>query len=134
MLAVCQHMRMDNDLVPRIAPPFGGGIGGTGSVCGALVGAVMAIGLRYGREQASDRDTRAYALTQELRRRFEAVMGHVDCRELTGMDLSTREGAERFYASDVPQRVCMPAVGTAYEVVLELLEGAGGGAPAAPRG
>ena len=122
MLAVCQHLGMDNDLVPRIATAFGGGIGGTGSACGALVGAVMAIGLRHGRDQASERDGRAYALTQEMRRRFEAAMGHVDCRELTGMDLSTREGAQGFYASDVPRRVCMPAVGTAYEVVVELLE------------
>lgn len=130
---MCQHLGMDNDLVPRIATPFGGGIGGTGSVCGALVGAVMAIGLRYGRERSADRDTRAYALTQELCRRFEAVMGHVDCRELTGMDLSTREGAERFYASDAPRRVCMPAVGTAYDVVTELLVRAAGGT-AAPRG
>lgn len=125
---------MDNDLVPRVATAFGGGIGGTGSTCGALVGAVMAIGLRCGRDQASERDTRAYVLTQALRRRFEAAVGHVDCRNLTGMDLSTREGAQRFYASDVPRRVCMPAVGTAYEVVIDLLEGSAGEAAPPARG
>lgn len=121
MLAVCQQTGLESDVVPRVATAFGGGIGGTGSVCGALVGAVMAIGLRHGRQQASERDGRAFALTQELRHRFEAEMGHVDCRDLTGMDLSTREGVQRFYASDVPQRVCMPAVGTAYRLVTELL-------------
>ena len=121
MLAVCQQTGEEHPLVPRIATAFGGGIGGTGSVCGALVGAVMAIGVRHGRQQATERDSQAYALTQELRRRFETEMGHVDCRDLTGMDLSTREGVKRFYASDVPQRVCMPAVGTAYRLVTELL-------------
>jgi C_GCAxxG_C_C family probable redox protein len=119
---VCQQFGIEQELIPRIATAFGGGIGGTGSVCGALVGAVMAIGLRHGRQLSSERDARAYALTQQLRRRFEAEMGHVDCRGLTGMDLSTPEGVKRFYASDVPQRVCLPAVGVAYQVVMELLE------------
>ena len=122
MLAVCQQLGVQQAVVPGIATAFGGGIGGTGSVCGALVGAVMAIGLRHGRQLSSERDARAYALTQELRRRFEAEMGHVDCRELTGMDLSTPEGVKRFYASDVPRRVCLPAVGVAYRAVMDLLE------------
>ncbi len=119
---MCQQLGVQQEVIPGIATAFGGGIGGTGSVCGALVGAVMAIGIRCGRRHSSERDARAYALTQELRRRFEAEMGHVDCRELTGMDLSTPEGVKRFYASDVPRRVCLPAVGVAYRTVMDLLE------------
>ena len=119
---MCQRLGVEHEIIPRVATAFGGGIGGTGSVCGAVVGAVMAIGLRHGRETPSERDPRAYALTQELRRRFEAEMGHLDCRALTGMDLSTGEGIKRFYASDVPVRVCRPAVGAAYRIVTELLE------------
>lgn len=122
MLAVCQQLGVQEAVVPGIATAFGGGIGGTGSVCGALVGAVMAIGIRYGRRDPSERDARAYALTQELRRRFEAEMGHVDCRELTGMDLSTPEGVKRFYGSDVPRTVCLPAVGVAYRTAMDLLQ------------
>ncbi len=122
MLAVCQQSGIQDALIPRIATAFGGGIGGSGSVCGALVGAVMAIGVRYGRQEPSERDARAYVLTQELRRRFEAEMGQIECRALTGMDLTTREGVKRFYASDVPRRICSPAVGLAYRSVMELLE------------
>ncbi len=122
MLAVCQQLGVRQAVVPGIATAFGGGIGGTGSVCGALAGAVMAIGIRHGRRDPSERDARAYVLTQELRRRFEAEMGHVDCRELTGMDLSTPEGVKRFYASDVPRRVCFPAVGVAYRAAMDLLQ------------
>ncbi|MBI3030203.1 MAG: C_GCAxxG_C_C family protein [Candidatus Rokubacteria bacterium] len=118
---MCRQLDIQQEVVPGIATAFGGGIGGTGSVCGALVGAVMAIGLRHGRQLSSERDARAYALTQQMRRRFEGQMGHVDCRELTGMDLSTAEGVKRFYASDVPRRVCLPAVGVAYRAVMELL-------------
>jgi len=122
LLAVCQQLGVQQAVVPGIATAFGGGIGGTGSVCGALVGAVMAIGIRYGRRDPSEKDARAYALTQELRRRFEAEMGHVDCRDLTGMDLSTPEGVKRFYGSDVPRTVCFPAVGVAYRTAMDLLQ------------
>ncbi len=122
LLAVCQHLGLQHDVVPGIATAFGGGIGGTGAVCGAVVGAVMAIGLRHGRRDSSEKDAHAFALTQQFRRRFEAEMGAVDCRKLTGMDLSTPEGVKAFYQSDVPQRVCFPAVGLAYRTAVELLQ------------
>ena len=41
------------------------------------------------------------ARTKELRRRFETAMGHVDCRQLTGMDLGVME---RFLADLVEAR------------------------------
>lgn len=118
---MCQHLGIKESAVPRIATAFGGGIAGAGAVCGAVVGAVMAIGLRHGRQDASERDTRAYALAQELCRRFGAATGALDCRALTGMDLSTREGVKSFYASEVPAKVCLPAVGVAYDLAVELL-------------
>ncbi len=121
MLAVCQQLGIEDELIPRIDSAFAGGIGGTGSVYGALTGAVMAIGLRHGRQKPTERDARAYALTQQLRRRFEAEMGHIECRELTGMDLSTLEGIKRFAKTDGPVKVCLPAVGAAYRLVMELL-------------
>jgi C_GCAxxG_C_C family probable redox protein len=121
LLAVCQQLGLDDAAVPRIATAFGGGIGGTGSVCGAVIGAVMAIGLRHGRREVSEGDARAYVLTQRLCRGFEAEMGALECRALTGMDLSTREGVKRFYASDVPAQVCLPAVGVAYRLAMEML-------------
>lgn len=121
LLAVCQHLGLEHETVPAIATAFGGGIGGTGATCGAVVGAVMAIGLRHGRRDATVRDGKAYGLTQELRRRFEETMDTIECRKLTGMDLSTADGVKQFYASDVPKRVCMPAVGLAYRTAVELL-------------
>jgi C_GCAxxG_C_C family probable redox protein len=122
LLAVCQKLGIQNELVPRIASAFAGGIGGTGSVCGALPGAVMAIGLRHGRQSSTEPYDRAHALTQELLRRFKAEMGHIDCRELTGMDFTTPDGLKRYYESDVGETVCLPAAGAAYRLVTELLE------------
>lgn len=48
---MCQEfeLEVDSEIVPRIAFGFAGGIGNTGAVCGAVAGAVMAIGLKIER-------------------------------------------------------------------------------------
>ncbi len=122
MLAVSQQLGINSEVIPRIATPFGGGIGGRGEVCGAVTGSVMAIGLKYGREEPSQPNQQAYALAREFCQRFEEETGHLSCRELTGMDISTPEGFQAFRRSDVPLRVCLPAVGAAFRLVTELLE------------
>ena len=118
---MCQEFKIENEIIPRIAGCFGGGIGNTGSVCGAVVGAVMAIGLKKERGETMEDWFRLSAVAQEFRRRFEAEMETINCSELTGEDLSTEEGRERYMSSDKPQTVCFPAVGLAYRLVVDLL-------------
>jgi C_GCAxxG_C_C family probable redox protein len=120
---------MESEINSRIASGFAGGIGNTGAVCGAVVGAVMAIGLKQGRDDASDDGSRTsmeemlgrLGVAREFRRRFEAEMETISCRELTGIDLSTEEGLKQLMSSDTPLTVCVPAVGVAYRLVVDLL-------------
>jgi len=121
---VCQEFEIEteNDIIPRIAFGFAGGIGNTGAVCGAVAGAVMAIGLKLGRADTMDEGLRRLAAAQEFRRRFEAEMGDITCRGLTGADLSTEAGREQYMSSDIPLTVCFPAVGVAYRLVVDLLK------------
>jgi C_GCAxxG_C_C family probable redox protein len=121
---VCQEfeIEIENDVIRRIAFGFAGGIGNTGAVCGAVVGAVMAIGLKRGRADTMEEGLRELAVSREFRRRFEAEMETISCRELTGVDLSTEEGLEQFMSSDIPQTVCFPAVAAAYRLVVDLLK------------
>jgi C_GCAxxG_C_C family probable redox protein len=115
-------MESGNDAIPKIASGFGGGIGNTGAVCGAVVGAVMAMSLKMKRGDTMEDWLRIAAVAQDFRRRFEAEMGTINCRELTGADLTTEEGIKQLMNSDLPQKVCFPAVGTAYRLVLDLLQ------------
>ena len=106
---------------PMLHKAFPGGIGNTGSVCGAVIGAVMGIGLVRGRSEDMEEMMQTLAVGQEFRRRFEAEMETIECRELTGIDLTTPEGVEELMSSEVPVTVCFPAVGIAYRVVVDLL-------------
>jgi C_GCAxxG_C_C family probable redox protein len=119
---VCQDFDIKSDVIPRIASYFGGGIGNTGSVCGAVIGAVMAIGLVKGRGDTLEDWFRISGVAKEFRRRFEAEMGTINCRELTGVDFSAEVERERLMNSDIPQTVCIPAVGIAYRLVMDLLK------------
>jgi C_GCAxxG_C_C family probable redox protein len=123
-MAVCQELEMEteSDLIPRIASGFAGGIGNSGAICGAIVGAVMAIGLKQGKADTMEEMFRNLSVAREFRRRFEAEMGNINCRELTGVDLSTAEGIEQFMNSDTPQKVCFPAVAAAYRIAVDLLK------------
>jgi len=121
---VCQEFEiaLEDDVIRRIAFGFAGGMGNTGAVCGAVIGAVMAIGLERGRADSMEDALRELAVVQEFRRRFEAEMGTISCRELTGVDLTTPEGLQQLMSSDAPQTACFPAVGVAYKLAVNLLK------------
>ena len=123
-MAVCQELEMEteSDVIPRIASAFAGGIGNSGSVCGAVTGAVMAIGLKQGHAETMEEALQNLAVAREFRSCFEAEVKTINCHELTGADLSTEEGIAQFMTSDIPQTVCFPAVAAAYRIVLDLLK------------
>jgi C_GCAxxG_C_C family probable redox protein len=124
LMATCEAfgIEVDEKVIPKIAYAFAGGIGNTGAVCGAVAGAVMAIGLIKGRGVTMEEMMGVLGLGAEFRKRFEAEMKTIHCRELTGIDLTTPEGIEKFMGSDVPKTVCFPAVATAHRLVVDLLK------------
>ena len=83
----------------RIATGFGGGMR-IPSVCGAVTGAFMALGLARGMGSVAEQDKKkaTYALVQEFTRRFTQKHGSVMCADLLGVDIMTAEGNKK--ASD----------------------------------
>ncbi len=69
------------EAVLRAATPFGGGIGLMGCTCGALSGAVIALGLARGRlTPDADQKKIAYRHAERIWRRFVERAGGEDCR------------------------------------------------------
>jgi C_GCAxxG_C_C family probable redox protein len=95
VLACCGKSHgLPRDTAIKVAQAFAGGMGRTGNVCGAVTGALMAIGLKHWAHDAKDTDSKdqAYRLAQELLSSFRAQHGSIACRDLLGCDLSTPEG------------------------------------------
>ena len=118
---MCRELGVESPLFPRIATAFGAGVGRSGEACGAVVGAVMAFGVMHGRDKSDQSDEKAYSLARRFMSAFEQEMGAIDCRALTGFDLSTEEGVQQYRSSDVPIRVCLRAGGLAYDLALKLI-------------
>ena len=96
--SLVEALGIECSCIPRIATGFGAGMGRHGETCGAVVGATMALGLKYGREDVSDSAAKAntYAKVESLLQAFKDKYGTVVCRDLIGCDFQTPEGNERF--------------------------------------
>ena len=78
----------------KLAGGLGGGVGCMGKLCGALTGAVLVLGLRYGSADAKDKAGRydLYRRTRDLMEQFKTQTGSMYCCDLLGFDMSTPEG------------------------------------------
>jgi C_GCAxxG_C_C family probable redox protein len=101
----------DPDLMTT-ARYLGGGIAGMGETCGAITGAVLAMGLRDSLQGEEDPALRARTADQlkELVRAFTTEYGALRCADLTGFDICTPEGHKAFVESDAHKR-CEEYVG-----------------------
>ena len=100
------HLPLPDEAL-KIATGFGGGIGHTGCVCGALSASIMVLGLIHGRSDSSQGRESAYAAAQEFHRRFEDNFGASCCRALNPHPFDTKEHL----------RNCLKITGTTAELL-----------------
>jgi C_GCAxxG_C_C family probable redox protein len=112
-----------NRLIPKIATAFGGGIGRRGSLCGALTGAIMAIGVKHGTDRTVlIEKEKAYKIALEFYNQFARECGSPFCKELIGYDLTSQEDLERMRKSSVREEKCSQFVKKAVEILIGLEE------------
>ena len=123
VLAVfAEDFGLERSTALRLACGFGGGMR-MGGPCGAVSGACMAIGLKYGKSRADDNESRdkTYALVQQLAARFRALHKTVLCRDLIGCDISTPEGYEDAKQRRVFLDICPGLIADAVKILEEIL-------------
>jgi C_GCAxxG_C_C family probable redox protein len=120
--AYAEHLGLDEKAALKIAAGFGGGMGRMAETCGAVTGALMALGLKYG---ATTPDRQAKEMTYERVRqfaaRFKARHGSLTCRDLLGCDMGTVEGLEIARQQGLLTSSCPQFVRSAAEILEELL-------------
>jgi C_GCAxxG_C_C family probable redox protein len=114
---------LGRDAALRVACAFGGGVARTGGTCGAVSGALMAIGLEHGGTSAEDAAAREK--TYEAARAFLALFrrehGSDVCRALLGVDIGTSEGRETALKAGLFKTRCPEFVRTAARIVSTLV-------------
>ncbi|MDO4189656.1 MAG: C-GCAxxG-C-C family protein [Lachnospiraceae bacterium] len=97
--AFAEELGLSEEQAMKVALCFSAGAR-KGEVCGAVSGATMALGLRYGKIGDNEAESKvlAYQKASEFMDRFKSENGTYICREILGCDLSTEEG--RTYAQE----------------------------------
>jgi C_GCAxxG_C_C family probable redox protein len=119
----CEELGLDKETALKISCAFGGGMGHIGEVCGAVTGAFLAIGLKYGKYKADDvaAKEKTYALVQEFTKRFKAEFGSVKCKDLLKYDISDAEEMKKAAEEGLFKSACPMLVKRATEIVEEIL-------------
>ena len=121
LLTMAEHWKCKNELIPKVATAFGGGMGRCGSVCGALTGGLMAIGIKYGtNESSAEKRSRAYELAETFYRQFQKQNRSVMCRELIGLELSDAKQRKKAEEEHVFEKKCTFFVKSAVEILVAL--------------
>jgi C_GCAxxG_C_C family probable redox protein len=113
----------ENAEAVRMMGGFGGGIGGSGSVCGAIIGGVAALGSKYAKGTLEEKeDGKLFPLCAELYRRFATEIEISNfCRDITGTDFTKPEQVKAYIASPEKLARCIRLVGKTTELVRDML-------------
>ncbi|MEM4729566.1 MAG: C-GCAxxG-C-C family protein [Thermoplasmata archaeon] len=122
--AVAEHFSVGEGCFPRAATPFGGGMARTGGPCGAVSGALMGIGLLFGRDAGGDHRhiDRVYAMVQDFTSEFTKRFGSTLCSGLLGCDISTARGRIEAKKRRLFTTVCPDFVRGAVEILADIVE------------
>ncbi|WP_321506642.1 C-GCAxxG-C-C family protein [uncultured Methanoregula sp.] len=114
---------LDPDMAKKIACGFGAGISKTGNTCGAVSGAILVIGLKYGKTVADDdaATEKTRALVRQFIHEFTEKNGSINCTELLGYNLNNPEEFARARDSGIFVTKCTPLVRDAADILEKIL-------------
>jgi len=103
----------------KIACPFGAGMGRMQETCGAVTGAFMVIGLKHGKSNTDEERLKqlSYDLVNKFTEMFRERNKTIKCRDLIGMDISTREGLQKARDMGLFTSLCAKYVRDAVEII-----------------
>lgn len=115
---------VDLKLALRIAGSFGGGMGHIGEACGAVTGAFMVLGLKYGKDDKEDKDSKEknYLLVKDFAARFRKINGSISCKELLGYDISDERQLAAARQTDVFTTKCTKYVRNAVDILEKMID------------
>jgi C_GCAxxG_C_C family probable redox protein len=120
LAAFSEEFGLDHDLALRMAAGLGGGMGRMAEACGALTGAFLVIGLKYGGPPRTKEKT--YKMVRLVAEKFrERNQGCINCRDLLGCDVGTPEGVKEAREKKLFKTACRKFVRDAVEILEEVM-------------
>jgi C_GCAxxG_C_C family probable redox protein len=113
------QMGLERDTALKLTTGFGAGMARQQETCGAVVGAYLALGLKFGRTKVEDEFARdeTYMNILDFTDAFVELHGSINCKALLGCDLSSAEGHRQFIDGNLLENVCTKCVGDAARIL-----------------
>ncbi|OGU60377.1 MAG: hypothetical protein A2V66_11565 [Ignavibacteria bacterium RBG_13_36_8] len=115
---------LEKETALKISSTFGGGIARTGETCGVITGAIMVLGLKYGKSSPMDEVTKTelYSRVHEFIDEFTERNKTTKCKELTGYDFNIPEQFKKASQEKIVSKICPQIVRDAMEILEKLLD------------
>jgi C_GCAxxG_C_C family probable redox protein len=120
LLALAEYLGMDSELIPKIGTAIGAGVGLNGLLCGSISSVALMIGVKYGRASPEKSPQPAWNMIDGYLAAFKEKFGAVNCRELTGVDVKTPTGWQK-YITEIHDYKCPDRLKFAIEKGTEIL-------------
>ncbi|MBT3285633.1 C_GCAxxG_C_C family protein [Candidatus Bathyarchaeota archaeon] len=112
----------DSDLIPKVASGLAAGIARTSHICGAVSGAILGLGLWFGRNEPVEGDRKPYWYSRRFICSWLDLYPETTCTLLLEVDLDNPEGMATFEAENMWAKKCKEyirdAVGLAYDLLV----------------
>lgn len=113
LIALSDLAKINEDTATNIASAFGGGINRGQSICGAISGALMAIGLKEAAAHSyiMHKNSNVQLLRDDFLDRFKIVQENINCRDIINHARKNNESSHK---------ACRQAIINAITIALEL--------------
>lgn len=122
--ALSESIGIDRQSALKTAGAFGGGMGRNGLTCGAVTGALMAIGYKYGKDSDGDTTSKenTYKKVNLFFEDFKNMHGALDCSSLVKHDVTNDVEYKKAVESGVFKNLCPKLVESAIEIAEKILK------------
>jgi len=124
LTALLEAAKLNPEDYAAVATTFGGGIGYSDLTCGALSGAILALGLTHPRRKPGDDAAKQtlYVEVRQLTTDFRAAVGSTSCTGVLRENLSLPGGRERAKDKGLSSLNCPRAVEVATRLCGKILK------------
>ena len=109
----------------KVSCAFGGGMGRQQHTCGAVTGALMALGMKYGKalDDPEEKKQETYAKARDFFRRFTELNGSVNCKVLLdGLDMNNPDDHKKIMEQNLFNLRCEKYVADAVVISEKLIK------------
>lgn len=120
LLALAEFLDPNSKIIPKIGTAIGAGVSLNGLLCGSVSSVALAIGIKFGRNNNQENPQLVWDIMDGYVAIFKDKLGAVNCRQLTGLDMKTKEGLKEYFER-VHDYECTERLKFAVEKAIEIL-------------